>query len=212
MFCGSIDSFSVTVYNTDMETEAGELTMDQLAERVGIPVRTVRFYITEGLLPGPSGRGKAAAYGDDHLARLRLIRRLTEQHVPLAEIRARLADLTGNDVRALLAEEERHSEELRVADTRPSPRDYVTALLRRAQAARWTPDGLAPAASAPTSPPEVRVTQRPPKARPAPRQDSGQSWRRWELAPGVELHVEETAEEPYRDLIQRILDLGRGRP
>ena len=74
-----------------------------------MPVRTIRFCfsIAQGLLPGPQGRGKAAAYREEHLLRLQLIRRLSEQRVPLAEIRARVAPLALEEVRALLGEEER---------------------------------------------------------------------------------------------------------
>ena len=50
--------------------EGEALTIEQLAERVGVTVRTVRFYISDGLLPGPEGRGKAASHGDEHLLRL----------------------------------------------------------------------------------------------------------------------------------------------
>src|ERR1700749_2322863 len=99
-----IDSDSDTVYNGDMQKE--ELTIEELAERVGVPVRTVRFYITEGLVPGPEGRGKAATYGEDQLLRLRLVRRLSDRRVPLVEIRAILAPLSLDEVRTLLGEEQ----------------------------------------------------------------------------------------------------------
>src|SRR5436853_4256848 len=88
------------------------MSIEDLAARAGVRVRTVRFYIAEGLLPGPGARGRAAAYGEEHLLRLRLIRRLAERHVPLAEMRARFAHLPLEDVRALLAEEGRRAEEL----------------------------------------------------------------------------------------------------
>ena len=51
----------------------------------------MRYYTIEGSLPGPSARGRAAAYDDEYLARLRLVPRLVEQHVPLARVRDRLS-------------------------------------------------------------------------------------------------------------------------
>ncbi|HEY3999194.1 MAG TPA: MerR family transcriptional regulator [Candidatus Xenobia bacterium] len=78
-------------------------SIEELTEQVGIPVRTLRYYIAEGLLPGPGSRGKGARYGREHLSRLRAIRRLVEQHVPLAEIRERLAGLGQNEVERLAA-------------------------------------------------------------------------------------------------------------
>jgi DNA-binding transcriptional MerR regulator len=77
-----------------------ELTIEDLAERAGVSVRTVRFYISQGLLAGPGTRGRAAAYGDEHLARLRLIRRLVEQHLPLAEQLLRLEGLSLAEVQS----------------------------------------------------------------------------------------------------------------
>ena len=59
--------------------------------------RTVRYYIAQGLLRSPGTTGPGARYDDGHLARLRLIRRLQREHLPLAEIRARLAALTDDE-------------------------------------------------------------------------------------------------------------------
>src|ERR1044072_5340530 len=47
-------------------TMAGDepgLTIEELAKRADVPVRTVRFYITERLLPGPGGRGRGGGGG-----------------------------------------------------------------------------------------------------------------------------------------------------
>src|SRR5436190_8008356 len=105
--------------------------IEELAERAAVRVRTVRFYIAEGLLPGPGARGRAAAYGEEHLLRLRLIRRLAERHVPLAEMRARLSSLSLDQVRALLAEENRRAIMLDTAAEAEAPDDYLSALLGR---------------------------------------------------------------------------------
>jgi len=58
----------------------------ELAERSGVAPRTIRLYITRGLLPGPRRRGRAAAYGAEHLERLQEIRRLQQQGQTLHEI------------------------------------------------------------------------------------------------------------------------------
>ncbi len=52
---------------------AVELTVDQLAERSGASVRTIRYYQSEGLLPAPARRGREARYDGSHLARLEAI-------------------------------------------------------------------------------------------------------------------------------------------
>lgn len=101
------------------------MTIHQLAERSGVPPRRIRYYIAQGLLPKPRGRGRAAHYGRVHLDRLLQIQAMREANLGLDEIRRRLGD----------------------------------------------PVGLA--ADGAGSPPAL--------------------WRRWEIAPGVELHVRSDA-------------------
>src|SRR4051812_37339288 len=117
---------------------ADVLSIEELAEAAGVPVRTVRYYISQGLIPGPGARGKAAGYGEDHLLRLRLARLLAERRVPLAEIAERLAGLSADETRELLRDEERRTEAMgRVRES--SPRDYLAALLEGARAAKAAP-------------------------------------------------------------------------
>lgn len=86
------------------------LTVDNLAARAGVTVRTVRFYSSRGLLPPPRLRGRVGLYGADHLARLELIRDLQTLGFTLSAIQRHLdgvpADATPEDLalrRALLA-------------------------------------------------------------------------------------------------------------
>jgi DNA-binding transcriptional MerR regulator len=67
-------------------TQDDVLTIDQLAERSGISVRTIRFYATRGLLPPPQLRGRTGLYGPDHLARLELVSELSALGFSLAAI------------------------------------------------------------------------------------------------------------------------------
>lgn len=68
-----------------------EMKLLELADEAGVPARTVRLYIARGLLPGPLRAGRDAAYGEEHLVRLRQIRELQRQGLTLAEIGRRLA-------------------------------------------------------------------------------------------------------------------------
>jgi DNA-binding transcriptional MerR regulator len=61
-------------------------TIDELAQRAGLPVRTIREYQTLGLLPSPEKRGRVGFYGQAHLARLGLIARLRDRGYSLAGI------------------------------------------------------------------------------------------------------------------------------
>lgn len=67
-------------------TAVEELTVDELAARTGMTVRTVRFYAAEGLLPPPQRRGRIAYYGIAHRMRLELIRELQDHGYTLAAI------------------------------------------------------------------------------------------------------------------------------
>ncbi|KOT92228.1 transcriptional regulator [Streptomyces sp. NRRL F-5755] len=97
-----------------MATGTGEeptLTVDELAARAGVTVRTVRFYSTRGLLPPPAiGPRRVGRYGAAHLSRLALIEELQHHGMTLAAIERYLArlpdDLSEHDLaihRALVA-------------------------------------------------------------------------------------------------------------
>ena len=89
-----------------------ELTLEDLVNISGLPIRTVRFYIQEGLLPGPDSRGKNARYTEEHLERLEWIQRLKEHHRPLREIRILLNNMTPREIKALLNGQEKMQEYL----------------------------------------------------------------------------------------------------
>ncbi|KAB1986403.1 MerR family transcriptional regulator [Streptomyces triticiradicis] len=79
-----------------MTTDTGEpaLTVDELAARAGVTVRTVRFYSARGLLPPPViGPRRVGHYSQEHLARLALIEELQRQGMTLAAIERHLTQL-----------------------------------------------------------------------------------------------------------------------
>jgi DNA-binding transcriptional MerR regulator len=89
---------------------AETMSVEQLANRVGMTVRTVRFYAGRGLIPAPRREGRNGYYGPDHLARLELVRELQAHGFTLSAIEGYLeripADATPEDVamhRTLLA-------------------------------------------------------------------------------------------------------------
>lgn len=74
--------------------EEPTLTIDELAARAGVTVRTIRFYGTKGLLPPPVlGPRRVGRYGREHLARLALIEELQRQGMTLAAIERYLGQL-----------------------------------------------------------------------------------------------------------------------
>jgi DNA-binding transcriptional MerR regulator len=68
-----------------------ELTVDELAARVGMTVRNVRAYAARGLLPPPRLVGRTGYYGRQHVARLVLVREMLAEGYPLTMIERTLA-------------------------------------------------------------------------------------------------------------------------
>jgi DNA-binding transcriptional MerR regulator len=62
------------------------LTLAELSDESGIPARTIRFYISRGLLDGPVKAGRGAIYTSDHMARLERIKSLQAEGRMLSEI------------------------------------------------------------------------------------------------------------------------------
>ena len=69
------------------------LSVEQLASRVGMTVRTVRFYAGRGLIPPPRREGRNGYYGPGHLARLELVKELQAHGFTLAAIEGYLEQI-----------------------------------------------------------------------------------------------------------------------
>lgn len=142
-----------------MEDEARDaLSIAELAGRAEVTPRTVRYYVSEGLLPPPGGAGQQRVYTHEHLLRLKTIKRLKDRYLPLGEIRERLAGLT-------LAE----MEELAQAPPEPAPSsafDYISAVLAnsapRDMSAPPAPPAFAPLAAPGATPPAAPPAFMPP--------------------------------------------------
>jgi DNA-binding transcriptional MerR regulator len=91
-----------------------ELTVDELAARVGVTVRNVRAYSARGLLPPPRMVGRTGYYGREHVARLLLVREMLAEGYSLAMIERTLASA-------------------------PTPASSTTLALHRALLSPWLP-------------------------------------------------------------------------
>ncbi len=63
-----------------------EMRVEQLSVQSGVPVDTIRYYQSKGLLDPPRRQGRVAWYRDDHLERLARIRSLQQRGFTLAAI------------------------------------------------------------------------------------------------------------------------------
>lgn len=67
-------------------TATETLSVEELAARVGMTVRTVRFYASRGLIPAARREGRNGYYGQGHIARLELVRELQAHGFTLSAI------------------------------------------------------------------------------------------------------------------------------
>jgi DNA-binding transcriptional MerR regulator len=77
-------------------------TLADLERETNVNARTIRYYITEGLLQPAYGRGPSSTYDSDHLLRLRLIQQYKEERLTLKDIKERLSHLTPEDIAIIL--------------------------------------------------------------------------------------------------------------
>lgn len=76
-----------------MDARDEELTVDQLAAKVGMTVRNVRAYAGRGLIPPPRLVGRTGYYDADHVARLTLVRELLGKGYTLAAVERMMSEL-----------------------------------------------------------------------------------------------------------------------
>ncbi len=182
-----------------MLPEPESYDLAELSDRAGVSQRTVRYYIQQGLLPSPETRGPGAHYSAEHLDRLRLIRRLQKEHLPLAEIRRRLEELGPREIRELVEQPPPRK--------KGDARDYIRSVLSED----------APKLSLRSS----RVESRPliaesaavlfDAARPMrpPKPPARSQWDRIALGPDVELHVRRPLTREQNRQIERLMEAAR---
>lgn len=156
--------------------------------------RTVRFYLSEGLIPSPSERrGTSTVFGYAHLLALLTIKKLQTEHLPIRKIREIIAGKSERELEKILGVNGAAREK-----SKNKAQEYLESLLLQPRSGtREVEDG--PLFS--ISPQILSEESFDPK--------QAQNWKRFELAPGFELHVEENFEAPLgpkesRQLIQQI--------
>ncbi len=179
-----------------------QYTIGELASIAGVTPRTIRYYISVGLLPSPGQAGANTRYGEDILRRVRLIRQLQDQHLPLAEIRSHIESMGDADVAA--AVDASHG----VAEV-SSALDYIRSLHHPpAPLARAAPraSSRAPMPTPSPAPPIPANTgasaQEPPMA-------TRTTWERIALGPDIELHVRRPLGRLDNKRVERLITIAR---
>jgi len=202
-------------------------TITDLARLSGVTPRTVRYYVAQGLLPSPEQAGPSTRYGEGHLARLRLIRRLQREHLPLAEIRGRLASVGDDDVQRLLAADIDPTVESTPDQALAFVQDLMTqsGVQPRVAMARdmslplasalyepRIPDGYPqPAAPASAPPPSYPAPAIPAMTPGEPRNPliDRSTWERHALTPDVELHVRRPLDRRANKRVEQLIRIAR---
>ncbi|MGB1022260.1 MAG: MerR family transcriptional regulator [Synechococcus sp.] len=180
---------------------------EQLGEE--ITPRTVRLYATEGLIDRPGKDGRRAVYGQRHLLQLLLVRSLARRGLSLSAI-APLVVCSDQD----LQEQLQQLDDGTPALNPPEPTNEALAYLQSIQSsaapsADQSPSSLLPLLGSPLSsrsPSSLR------SSRTGSRSSASSSrWHRFSLAPGVEVHLSESASIPPRGSrreawLQRLID------
>jgi DNA-binding transcriptional MerR regulator len=188
--------------------------LTDLAREADVTPRTVRYYIGQGLLPGPVGQGPAAQYSRSHVDRLRVIKRLQLQHLPLAEIRSRLEELDENEIARLADEVEPAIGNDPDAAPAQSALAYIRGVLGERAPARQSAPASARYLAVPPMASRVRepttdYLMKPTLPKPRPTGSDRSTWERISLAPDIELHVRRPLDRQSIKQLDQLLDAAR---
>ena len=178
-------------------------SLAELARLADVTPRTVRYYVIQGLLPAPGPQGPNTRYTDDHLARLRAIKKLQGAHFPLADIRSRLRAVTTGELESIA--------ELTQPAAADSAVDYIRDVLQPTYARRtYSLPAPPPApASAPASAPAARGPAPTTSPRQTEPQGTRSQWERIPLDPDIELHVRRPLTRQSNKRVERLIAIAR---
>ena len=190
------------VYGLD---ELLQLAGEQLGEE--ITSRTVRLYATEGLIDRPGKDGRRAVYGQRHLLQLLLVRSLARRGLSLSAI-APLVVCSDQD----LQEQWQQLDDGPPSSSPPEASNEALAYLQTINASSAAPSEPQPSLLPLLGSPFSRRSPSSRASRTFSRSSGSSSqWHRFSLAPGVELHLSESASIPppgsrREAWLQRLID------
>jgi DNA-binding transcriptional MerR regulator len=176
--------------------DTATMTLAELATMADVTPRTVRYYVQQSLLPSP-GSGPRARYGRPHLTRIRLIKRLQKQDVPLAKIRSALESLDDAGVERLLStlrtEPGQETSQLGASMSAPAV-EYIRGVLEGRSSVPLGRHLPHVPESNPSAPPPAR-----------PPQLTRSQWERLPLSPDVELHIRRPMSRHQNKQVDRLI-------
>jgi DNA-binding transcriptional MerR regulator len=209
-----------------------EITLEELSERTGVEARTLRSWVSEGLLSPPFKGGRGARYPASNADRALAVRALKDLHgLSLSEIGLRFMMATADQIRGWALETGSTSA------PRGSARDYLNRIKARGAAPFAVPQSMDSHAQTPFSrgpepaPSTARVPLKSPSSQrgderaadlanierlimqleqvlktPAPRRSRGTIWTRISVTPDLEISVRGDLEPRERILFEQLAD------
>ena len=178
--------------------------ISELANISGHTIRTIRYYMDEGLLPQPEIQGRYAYFNESYLTRLKLIQRLKDAYLPLREIKRVLDTLSDDQIRQYA--DKTDLSELGLNTLIPPANlgavGYIEDVLKN-QVREATPN---------LQPRQPFATQNSFRKSNEPQKGSSQllkegvQWRRIELRRGIELHIDERTLSVEGDKLVSIIE------
>ncbi len=151
--------------------------------------RTIRYYISENLIPPATEKqGTASVFGYEHLLALLAIKKLQAQNLPIKKIREILFGKTISQLEKVLV-----IDALRNSAKNAAQEYLETLLFKKGSETNENEQPLFSQASSSDS------SDQEAKLRPA------QSWKRFEIADGLELHIEKKFKPPSDSKERRTL-------
>ncbi len=171
-----------------------------LCAEAGVTARTVHFYIQQGLLPPAGSQGPGARYNQGHIARLKLIKLLQNEHLPLSEIRRRIESLDDAKIQVLVKE---HYSRKQPANS--SAVEYIRSVLTGTRHLPSSPPAGSLLGGRAASP---AIKDRN-DAYSAHRLAERSQWERITLAPDVELHIRRPLSRSQNRKIEALIQYAR---
>jgi len=196
------------VVNILMEVVAPVQPSDRVSETLS--ERTLRYYISQGLVDRPSGKeGCSALYSYRHLLQLLALKRLQASYFPVKKIREIIPNSTNDELKGIILNGPSEAGPVPSTSTRDNAMAYLDAILpgetRVRSSERPGPSPPAPSLASQLQPPPAS----PGGSTPPP---ASQSWERLVLDDGIELHIRMDRRDSLRKgevrrLFERLLRL-----
>lgn len=195
-------------------------SLSDLTRLTDVTPRTVRYYVSEGLLPPPVAAGRRSYYSESHLHRLRLIGIMKDAFLPLKEIRRRLQEMDDAEVLAAiddLRDEDPHGRPAMQEELAPRLDETLSRFANEAPLEPQTWPFVANSPGEYNEPvPQEPAWRLPRPIKPARHEPHpSTTWRKLEIGDSAEFLIEERLYQRRREQIdalivwaQRILDAG----